>query len=97
MWRIPNHWPLLSPENEVHGKPRLCEAPILADLDQGLRLENDAGTFRCHECKQPLVEIDNRGIPLTGCITVLGVGQKQNQKGVGVGIYPWTRHYTPPA
>jgi len=23
----------------------------------------------CHECKQPLVEIDNRGKRLTGCMT----------------------------
>jgi hypothetical protein len=26
-------------------------------------------TERCHVCKQPLIEIDNRGQRLTGCMT----------------------------
>jgi len=34
MWRIPNQWPLLSPEGKLHGKPRLCEATILPDPDR---------------------------------------------------------------
>jgi hypothetical protein len=32
-------------------------------------LENNAGPSGCRECKQPLVEIDDRGIHLTGCMT----------------------------
>ena len=34
MRRIPDQRPLLVPEGEVHGKPRLCEATILADPDR---------------------------------------------------------------
>ena len=34
MRRIPDQLPLLVPEGEVHGKPRLCEATILVDPDR---------------------------------------------------------------
>src|SRR6476661_3438292 len=34
MRRIPDQRPLLVPEGDVHGKPRLCEATILADPDR---------------------------------------------------------------